>query len=376
MLPRDKMCPEAILDRDIYSKIPNAPIPQREFGYYSLDAWKKQGLPEGTDLKEEFGFDPSGKFGIGGLGWCEAAFSPNFEEKWIRDEGDDTEVIQDHAGRHLLVFKGRRQGFMPEYLEHPVKDQKSWEEDVKWRLNPETHERYSQLDQRLTLAENAAKKGKVISQGLIGGYMYLRSLMGPEELLYAVYDEPELLHDCMKTWLKLADAVIEYVQKRVSLDEIFFAEDICYNAGPLIGPDMMREFLMPYYQQLISNTKTRQLDPNRHLYVQVDTDGAAHTVIDVYQESIGMDVMSPFEVASGCDVVEIGRQYPDLIMSGGIDKRILSQSTEAIDRELERVMPVMKKRGGYVPTCDHGVPPEVSLENYRHYRKRMMEYSR
>lgn len=28
----------------------------------------------------------------------------------------------------------------------------------------------------------------------------------------------------------------------------------------------------------------------------------------MYRE-IGMDVMSPFEVASGCDVVEIGRRF-------------------------------------------------------------------
>ena len=37
-----------------------------------------------------------------------------------------------------------------------------------------------------------------------------------------------------------------------------------------------------------------------------------------------MDAMSPFEVASGCDVVEIGRQYPNLFMLGGIDKRVLA----------------------------------------------------
>ena len=375
MIPRDQMCSEAILDRDVYALKPNAPIPQREFGYYSLEAWKEQGLLEGTDLTKEFGFDPSGKFSLGGLGWCEAAFTPEFEEKWIRDGEDNTEIIQDKAGRHLLVFKGRRQGFMPEYLDHPVKDQKTWEEKVKWRLDPESEKRYSLLQDRLEKAKTEAQKGKIICQGVIGGYMYLRSLMGPEELLYAFYDSPELLHDCMKTWLELADAVTAYNQKHVTLDEIFFAEDICYNAGPLIGPEMIREFLFPYYQQLINNLRSRQLDQNRHLYVQVDTDGAAHTVIDLYREEIGMDVMSPFEVASGCDIVEIGKQHPYLVMSGGIDKRILAEGPNAIDRELDRIMPTMKRRGGYIPTCDHGVPPEVTLENYRHYRKKMLVYA-
>jgi len=176
----------------------------------------------------------------------------------------------------------------------------------------------------------------------------------------------------MATWLELADAVLAKHQEHVTIDEIFFAEDICYNNGPLISPDMMREFLVPYYQQLIANLRSRQIDRTRHLYVQIDTDGFANPVIPVYQE-IGMDVMSPFEVASGCDVVEIGKRYPDLIISGGIDKRELAKGKDSIDRMLERILPFMRERGGYIPTCDHGVPAEVSLENYLHYRKRCVE---
>jgi uroporphyrinogen decarboxylase len=86
-----------------------------------------------------------------------------------------------------------------------------------------------------------------------------------------------------------------------------------------------------------------------------------------------MDVMSPFEVASGCDVVAIGRDCPWLAMSGGIDKRVLARSTADIDRMLERILPAMRARGGYIPTCDHGVPPEVPWQNYLHYRQRCVE---
>ena len=204
--------------------------------------------------------------------------------------------------------------------------------------------------------------------------MYLRSLMGPGDVLYKLCDEPELIHDCMKTWFLLADAVIAQHQQYVTIDELFLAEDICFKSGPLISPDMMGKFLSPYYQQLLENIKTRQFDKNRHLYVHVDTDGFAVPVIPVYRE-IGMDEMSPFEVASGCDVVEIGRDYPELALFGGIDKRILAQSKNAIDRELERILPVMRERGGYIPTCDHGVPEEVPYENYLHYRRRCSNWA-
>ncbi|MEN6401678.1 MAG: uroporphyrinogen decarboxylase family protein [Armatimonadia bacterium] len=140
-----------------------------------------------------------------------------------------------------------------------------------------------------------------------------------------------------------------------------------------MSPDMMREFLLPYYQELINAAKARQIDKGRKLHVQVDTDGYAEAVIPVYREAIGMDVMSPFEVASGCDVVRVGREYPELVITGGLDKRVLAKTKRDIDEMVERVVPVMWERGGYVPTIDHGTPEETPYENYVHYRRRMVE---
>jgi len=372
-LPFEKMDEHTKRLRQTYAITPGIRLIRREFGFFTEEIWCEQGLHENTDYEEEFKYDPYRKYGFWKLGWCEAAFSPVFPTLTLEERGEH-EVIQDFAGRKLLVFKGRRRGFMPEYIDHPVKDMKTWEENVKWRLSPNTSERFgNDFEKTISEGTEKAKQGWMITQHLIGGYMYLRSLIGPQELLYAFYDQPELIHDCMKTWFELADAVIARVQKHLTFDEIFFAEDICYNHGCLISPEMMKEFLFPYYQQLIKNLRTRQLDPSRHLYVQVDTDGFANPVIDLYRDAINMDAMSPFEVASGCSVVEIGKKYPNLFISGGIDKRVLAKGKDAIDKHLESILPAMRERGGYIPTCDHGVPAEVSLDNYRYYRKRCIE---
>jgi len=330
--------------------------------YWSRDA----------DLAKIFDYDPPGHVAVCGLGGCQPAFFPAFEERLIQDRGD-TEIVQDSAGRHVLYFKGRRNGFMPEYIDHPVKDWKTWEGNVKWRLNPETPGRSDYLPEALSIIKPAEAEGKMLAQGIAGAYMYLRCLFGPEKVLYAFYDNPKLVHDCMQTWLKLSDSVTALHQKHFTIDLLSIDEDICYNHGPLISPDMIREFLFPYYQQLIGNMKLRQLDRSRHLYVQVDTDGFANSVIPIYMKGIGMDSMAPFEVAAGCNVVEIGKAFPDLVISGGIDKRVLAAGKEAIDIHLEAIIPTMRKRGGYIPTCDHGVPAEVSLQNYIYYRKRCVE---
>jgi uroporphyrinogen decarboxylase len=372
MVPRDRMCEAARKRRDTYAITPGLPFLRTEMGYFCLDAWKEQGLPEDANFAELFHYEATGDHGLGELGWCEAALLPAFDVTILEDLGDH-ELVQDYAGRKVLYFKGRRDGFMPEYVDHPVKDMKTWEENLLWRLDPADSRRFANLDERMAQARAAAGQGLVIVQNLIGGYMYLRSLIGPADLLYAFVDQPDLIHACMRAWLDLADTVLAGHQQHVTIDEIFFGEDICYNHGPLISPAMMWEFILPYYQQLIANLKSRQIDKSRHLYVQIDTDGFCVPTIPVYREAIGMDVMSPMEVASGCDVVQIGRDWPGLVIKGGIDKRVLAKGRKAIDEMLERIFPVMRARGGYTPHCDHGVPAEVPLADYIYYRDRAVE---
>jgi uroporphyrinogen decarboxylase len=374
LLPPEKMTPAARKMRDFYAIKPGAPFYQKEFGYYCLDRWHAEGLPADADLAQFFDYDKGGIFALENLGWCEAAFEPIFEEKVLEDLGN-YELVQDFSGRSVLYFKGRRNGFMPEYKDHPVKDLDSWKRNCLWRLDPADTDRLKHIDATLPSAAAAAGRGDVISQHLVGGYMYLRSLIGPERLLYTFYDDPDLIHACMQGWFELADAVIARHQRAVTLDELFIAEDICYNHGPLISPAMIREFHFPYYQQLLANIKARQIDSSRHLYFQVDTDGFCDPVIPLYRE-LGLDYMSPFEAASGCDVVRTGREYPDLRILGGVDKRELAKGKDAIDRMVDAIYPVMRERGGYIPTCDHGVPEEVSLEDYMHFRKRCLEFAR
>jgi uroporphyrinogen-III decarboxylase len=360
--------------RDFYAFKPGAQMVRKEFGFYVLDRWTQEGhIQKDTDLDALFGFDAPAKHDLGQLGWCEPALCPVFEEEVLEDRGAH-ELVRDFAGRSVLYFKGRRSGFMPEYVDHPVKDLKTFEENILWRMDPETPARYEDLDARMRLAREKAAERHIVCANLVGGYMYLRALIGPEQLLYAFYDQPELIHACMRAWLRLADHVTAVHQKYVTLDEVFLAEDICYNGGSLISPDMMREFLFPYYQQFLSGVRARQLDKARPLFVQVDTDGRATDVIDLYREAIGMNYMSPFEAAC-CDVVAVRKQYPDLLISGGFDKRILAAGKAEIDRELRRILSFMKPRGGYILTCDHGVPEEVSFDNYLHFRRRMLEWA-
>ena len=344
---------------------------RREFYIWdeAIERWQSEGMPHDAAHAELFGFDEPARASIGHLGWCEPPFVPAIEPTVLETAGE-YEIVRDQAGRTVRLFKGRRHGFMPTYLKHAVACDKDWEEDVLPLLDLETPERWDGFDAHIGQLKADAAAGKMIVLNAVGGYMYLRALVGPAEICYLLVDNPALVHRMMQTWLGLCDAVASRVQHHLPIEEVFFGEDICYNHGLLISPKMVREFIFPYYQQLLANVRSRQ--NGARLHFQIDTDGNCAEAIALYC-SIGMTAMSPFEIAAGNDVLAIAKKYPDLVMFGGIDKRILAEGKQAIDGYLERVIPFMVKRGGYIPTCDHGVPDNVPFEDYMHYRKRIME---
>ena len=52
---------------------------------------------------------------------------------------------------------------------------------------------------------------------------------------------------------------------------------------------------------------------------------------------------------------------------GGLDKRALARGGDTMRAELMRVVPPMLEQGGFIPGCDHGVPPDISWPNYQSY---------
>ena len=59
-------------------------------------------------------------------------------------------------------------------------------------------------------------------------------------------------------------------------------------------------------------------------------------------------------------------------MTGNIDKRVLAQDRDAIDRELEAKIP-LAEQGGFIPHMDHAIPHDVPYDNFAYYWDRKKE---
>lgn len=292
-------------------------------------------------------------------------FIPPFEEQ-VLEETDEYEVIRNSKG---IVTRALKEGTvdggrmcMDQFLEFPVKDAVDFAQ-VKKRLIPALPERYpedleiqikawSRRTCPLVLGTNCAANGF---------YWRARELMGTEALSYAWYDQPGMMHEMMETYADLIIETSRPVLEKIQVEYFVLNEDMSMKTGPLLSPVTYRKFILPHLKRLVEFFRAHGTR-----YIAVDSDGDPTALVPLLLEA-GVDTLWPLERASHVDPGVIRRKFgKDLRMWGGVDKRVLPLGKEAIHAHLLELAPLVEE-GGYIPTIDHTVPPDVSWDNWRHY---------
>ncbi len=382
-----------MISRDIFLNVLEFNTTNRtlkwEMGYWgkTIKRWYSEGFPKKRGFKRNFidgefingpgmqypmpsyddnvlmAYDLSNYFSLD-LGPSPFAFNwyicPRFDKKVIKETVDKVEYIG-NDGIRRLAYKDERS--MPQWLEHPVKNEKDWEEIASERLNLEDFEkRYTVDDVDRYITEVKKRDYPLILYGSpIGFFGILRFLIGEENLYFWYYDKPELLKKMLAHLCDMWINIAEELTSKVDFDYGYFFEDMAYKSGSLVSPDIFREFIAPYYMRLITFARSRGV---KHFIV--DSDGNIRDLIPLFLE-LGITGMLPFEVQAVNDIELIREKYPGLIIIGGIDKRALTSRKET-NIELEKVKRMIKK-GGYIPYIDHAVPPNISWQDYKYYRE-------
>lgn len=323
----------------------------------TLERWKKEGMQQDDEWFRPFGFDA---YHVGtGVNF---GIHPAFEPEVVDDEGF-TVVTRDEHG---ILKRDRKDGMsMPQFLDYPVKDRKTWEEH-KWRFDPDTPGRFPSDwdDQARRLRDSEA----LVSVGMYpyGFYGGVRTMMGAEGSLIACADDPELIDDINQHLCRLWMALYERVFQETRVDEIAFWEDMAGRQGSLISPAMFRRFMTPHYRQLIELGRRYGVS-----VFSVDSDGLIHELTGLFLET-GINAPLPYEVQAGNDIPSMLAQYPTLCAWGGMDKRVMAQGHQEIDEEMERVAAILKL-GRFLPFPDHLIPPDATWDNYQYFVWRWKE---
>jgi uroporphyrinogen-III decarboxylase len=278
-------------------------------------------------------------------------------------EEDETRIVQRYPdGMVEELRKGK--DFHHQTIEWPIKTRADWERYRAAYLQADDPSRFP--DNWPELVEEYKHRTHPLQLTHGGVYGFARTLMGDEALLFAVYDDPGLVHEMMDVYTDMILSIWTRMVKDVDFDLVEFWEDMASKNGCLISPKTFREFMTPNYLRVVEFAREHGVE-----VILVDSDGYIDDLAEVMMES-GVTAMYPFEIGAGCDLPEVRRRYPTMGIVGGLAKECMIEGPKTIDLEIEKVRDHIKL-GRMIPGPDHFVLSNVSWENYRYFMERLRE---
>jgi len=181
---------------------------------------------------------------------------------------------------------------------------------------------------------------------------YMDFLLAPDILC-------TLLDALLEIRMELTRRALEAVGDLV--DVVSCSDDVAAQQGPMISPDMYRQYIKPRHAQYFAMMRAHT--PAKLLYHSC---GSVATMIPDFIE-MGIDFINPVQVsAAGMDTAWLKREYGrDIGFWGGVDTmRVLPFGTlEDVRAEARQRIDDLGPGGGYVLAAVHNIQPNVPPEN-------------
>jgi len=185
--------------------------------------------------------------------------------------------------------------------------------------------------------------------------------MGMERFFQDLYKRPAFIHRILEN---RSEWCIAMFQEAASLgaEVLVLGEDAAHSGGPMISPEMWREFVLPHHRRIVDAVDVP---------VIWHSDGQITPLLPLAIEA-GFAGMHSLEPAAGVDLEQVKRDYgSDLVLVGNADAATLCQpDLEAVRAEVRRCMRQGAPGGGYMfSTCSsifEGMNLEAVVEMYRY----------
>ncbi len=354
----------AILNYENYERVPAV-----HFGYWdeTLERWTKEGyIPKerekdwdwvSGELGFDFGWDQSLQVG----GWL----TPPFEREVLEVLDNGTRKVRNNIG--VIILEHPDAGSIPAECGHTLTDRKSWETEFLPRLKFSKDRVSSEIVAKLKRGESIKTDPRMVDMpiGLHCGSLMgvIRDWLGMEGVSFLCFDDEDLYDEIIKTVADLSYKGVELaLQQGIKFDYAHFWEDICFKNGPIVMPSMFDEKVGPHYKRI-----TDLLNKNGINIVTLDCDGWIDSLIPTWLNN-GVNTMFPIEVGTWNASIKPWReQYgKELRGIGGMRKYIFALEKSDIDKEIERLKPLIDL-GGFIPCPDHRIPPDSKFENVAYY---------
>ena len=309
----------------------------------TIRRWRNEGMPADADWRDYFDVDKQSSISVN--------ITPRFPQKII-EETDRYVISTTSWGLTKKSFK--MEDSTPEMLDFKVTTAEAWEE-AKARMTLED-DRIPWERLKKAYPKMRAEGHWITAEFWFGFDVTHSWMMGTENLLIAMMEEPELVKDMFDTYLDRCEKLFSRIwDAGYHFDEIRWPDDMGYKGTTFFSPETYRELLQPYHKRAVDWAH------ERGIYARLHSCGNIMTLLpDVM--ATGVDALNPLEVKAGMDAFKIKQEYGDrLVLHGGIDA-VKWPKTEAVIAEIREKVPVLKENGGYIFSSDHSIPNNVTLE--------------
>ena len=338
-------------------------------------SWVKQGLPKNQSVPEYLAFQICSLRSVNITSYPQEGreWKPNLKainigpippsKERILREDERYKVWVDSLGVTQMGFqddwKDGWSGFATRvFMDFPVKNLDDFLQ-MRKRYDPKDPRRYPKNWDKI--AKIYRRRDYPVNANIRGPFWWTRDMIGLNKIAIGIYREPELIKEIIDFCAEFHIEALHRALEDVDVDYVIMSEDMGYKKGPIIGPEAVKKLMAPAYRKIVKFLRDHDVK-----VIGVDSDGNIEPLIPLWLQ-LGINCVTPCEVAAGMNVVDIGEKYPRLIMMGGIDKRELARDKEAVEREVMCKVPPLVQRGGYFPGVDHAVPPDISLENFKYF---------
>lgn len=210
----------------------------------------------------------------------------------------------------------------------------------------------------------------VASVGIGAVYGAMGNWRGMQELMYDLYDIPELIHEVREAFQACS---AKYVEAFLASPCEVGWYDICWATGSNLSPAMFEEFVMPDVRMICEMVREA---PGR--FVGLYTLGRIRELLPMLVEA-GPHFIETFEPNQGDITLREAKQLygKDTCIMGNFDCVLLARGSEDECRqEALRCLDEAMAGGGYIMLTGDEVPADAKMENLRAWVETVAEHGR
>ena len=198
----------------------------------------------------------------------------------------------------------------------------------------------------------------IVGRTPVDGTFPFQQTVGMEEFLIRMVTDPEFVRRAIDIYVGRSIAYIEAMLD-AGCDAIMTTDDYSDNRGPIMGPELFREFILP------GIVRQSEAIHARGGYFVKHTDGNVWRILDALVEA-KIDGWHGIQPIIGMDLRVLKERYGDQICFwGGINcETLVAGIPEQARAEVEYAIKHAAPGGGLVITTGNVLQPGAKLENY------------